>query len=80
MPLGASEPSPSCYLGLIKTIEGEHAGYLTQTLHRTKLLLLGETQCYAWPAYLPVSRGDLRCIYMSAAGWEASQVESWRPI
>ena len=42
MPSGASEPSLFCYLGLIKTIEGEHAGYLTQTVYRTKLLLLGE--------------------------------------
>lgn len=42
MPLGASKPSLSCYLGLIKTIEGEYAGYLTQTVYRTKLLLLGE--------------------------------------
>lgn len=28
MPLGASEPSLPCYLALIKTIEGEHAGVL----------------------------------------------------
>lgn len=42
MPLGASKPSLSYYLGLIRTIEGEHAGYLTQTVFRTKLLLLGE--------------------------------------
>lgn len=43
MPLGASKPSLSYYLGLIRTIEGEHAGYLTRTVFRTKLLLLGET-------------------------------------
>lgn len=44
MPSGASEPSPSCYLALIKTTEGEHTGYLTQTAYCTKLLLLGEAR------------------------------------
>lgn len=62
-------PSPlvPSYLGLIRTIEGEHAGYLTQTLFCAKLLLLGELT-----PDLPVCcvRGDLRCIYMSTAGWE----------
>lgn len=67
VPLGASEPSRSFYLCLIRTIEGEHAGYLTQTLFCAKLLLLGERT-----PDLPVCRvrGDLRYIYMSAAAWE----------
>lgn len=62
-------------LGLIRTIEEEHEGYLTQMLLGAKLLLLG-----ALMPDLPVCcvQGDLRCIYMSAAG--GSQVEFQRPI
>lgn len=80
MPLGASKPSLSCYLGLIKTIEGEHAEYLTQTVYRTKLLLLGERNATPGLPVCPCPEGILRCIYMSAAGWVGSQVEFWRPI
>lgn len=68
VPLGASEPSfLSFHLGLIRTIEGEHAGCLTQMLFCAKLLLLGELA-----PDLPVCRvrRDFRCINMSAAGWE----------
>lgn len=55
-------------LGLIRTIEGEHAGCLTQMLFCAKLLLLGELT-----PDLPVCcvRGGFAMHkYMSAAGWE----------
>lgn len=73
VPLGASEPSRSFYLCLIRTIEGEHAGYLTQTLFCAKLLLLGELT-----PDLPVCRvwGDLRYIYMRLQAGSGSQVEA----
>lgn len=41
----------SFHLGLIRTIEGEHASYLTQMLACAKLLLFGEL-----PPDLPVCR------------------------